>query len=564
VGRRARALAAILVAFALSAGVAAAADTVVARRAAPDAVATKPEATGIGRPAGPRSEGAVVIFNRRIVTFRAPFLGISARERSIAAHDRIVATLERGGPGEVSVEKLEPGDAVKIDGALVFVLTQDDVDRLAGQTFDSLETDTLRVLEQTIAETREARSGRLMLAAALWAAGATVVYAFLLWALRSVGRAVTARTLRVADSTAGHLKVGGSEILHRQRTRRFVRRLLQAGFWAIVLLLTYEWIGYVLGRFPYTRPWGEQLNDFLVSAIVDLLTSVATAMPDLLIAVVIFFAARGVTGVVKNFFDGVQAGRVRVAWIDADSARPTRRIAAFAIWVFAAAMAYPYIPGSGTDAFKGLSVLVGLMVSIGASGIVGQAASGLILMYTKTYRPGEYVRVGDNEGTIVEMGMFTTRLRTGLGEELTLPNSLALGTVTKNYSRAVSGRGFVLDTAVTIGYDAPWRQVHAMLIEAALRTEGVLADPVPHVFQTALSDFYVEYRLVCQALQSEPRPRAEVLSALHGNVQDVFNEHGVQIMSPHYLGDPAQEKVVPKARWYAAPAAPPKEPSSKS
>ena len=228
-----------------------------------------------------------------------------------------------------------------------------------------------------------------------------------------------------------------------------------------------------------------------------------------------------------------------------------------AVWVFALAMAYPYIPGSGTEAFKGVSVLLGLMVSIGASGIVGQAASGLILMYTRTFRPGEYVRIGEHEGTIVEMGMFTTRIRTGLGEELTVPNSFALAVVSKNYSRAVKGAGFVLDTTVTIGYDAPWRQVHAMLIEAARRTPGVLSDPAPHVFQTALSDFYVEYRLVCQAVPSEPRPRAEVLSALHANVQDVFNEYGVQIMSPHYLGDPADPKVVPKAHWHEPPAKPP-------
>jgi small-conductance mechanosensitive channel len=116
----------------------------------------------------------------------------------------------------------------------------------------------------------------------------------------------------------------------------------------------------------------------------------------------------------------------------------------------------------------------------------------------------------------------------------------------------------VLDAAVTIGYDAPWRQVHAMLVEGARRTTGVLAEPAPHVFQIALSDFYVEYRLVCQAVPSDPRPRAQVLSDLHANIQDVFNEHGVQIMSPHYLGDPASEKVVPKEKWYAAPAQPPK------
>ncbi len=337
----------------------------------------------------------------------------------------------------------------------------------------------------------------------------------------------------------------------------FARLIVRIIFYTIALLITYEWLGFVLGRFPFTRAWGEQLNAFLTRTTFDLLTAIAQSIPELLIVAVIFVLARAVTGLMRNFFDGVYSGRIRVGWLDADSARPTRRLANIVVWVFALAMAYPYIPGSGTEAFKGLSVLLGLMVSIGASGIVGQAASGLILMYTRTFRPGEYVRIGEHEGTIVEMGMFTTRIRTGLGEELTVPNSYALGMVAKNYSRTVKGVGFILDTTVTIGYDAPWRQVEAMLIEAAHRTPGVLSTPSPHVFQTALSDFYVEYRLVCQAVPSDPRPRADVLSSLHANVQDVFNENGVQIMSPHYLGDPAQAKVVPKARWNEPLAKPP-------
>ena len=151
--------------------------------------------------------------------------------------------------------------------------------------------------------------------------------------------------------------------------------------------------------------------------------------------------------------------------------------------MFALVMAYPYLPGADSEAFKGMSVLVGLMVTIGGSSVVGQAASGLMLMYSRTLRVGEYVRISDQEGTVTEMGAFTTRMRTGLGEELTLPNSLVLGTVTKNYSRAVKGRGFVLDTTLTIGYDTPWRQVEAMLLEAARRTPGVLDEPAPRVFQ---------------------------------------------------------------------------------
>jgi small-conductance mechanosensitive channel len=158
------------------------------------------------------------------------------------------------------------------------------------------------------------------------------------------------------------------------------------------------------------------------------------------------------------------------------------------------------------------------------------------------------------EGTVVSLGFMRTIIHTGTGEEVSLPNSSIVSSAVRNFSRLVPGSGFVLSSAVTIGYDAPWRQVHAMLLEAAKRTSGILRDPPPYVVQTALSDFYVEYKLVAQAGPEAPRLRVEAMSALHANIQDVFNEHGVQIMSPHYLGDPADAKVVPKERWYEAPA----------
>ena len=153
--------------------------------------------------------------------------------------------------------------------------------------------------------------------------------------------------------------------------------------------------------------------------------------------------------------------------------------------------------------------------------------------------------------------IFTTRIRTGLGEELTISNASILGATTKNYSRSMPGAGFVLDTTVTIGYDTPWRQVHAMLIEAASLTEGIARDPAPQVFQTALNDWYPVYRLVCHATPSEPRPRALLLSALHASIQDVFSTYGVQIMSPQYVEDPKEAKLVPPEKWYATPAAKP-------
>jgi small-conductance mechanosensitive channel len=532
-----------------------------------------PSATADGKGAGPAStaaapksaivrersaSGTLSIFNRPIVTFRSSVLGVAPDDRAESAQKRILALLERGGEARVTVEKIDVGNVVKIDGGLAFIISDSDVQPLSGDTLATVTDRAVAALTTAIAETREARNARLMLEAAIWAGIATIVYALCLVALRFAGRALTRRLLHAADVAAGKVTIGGTAVVNRRRAVAIARHLVQWVFWAVVLLLTYQWVGFLLGRFPFTRAWGEQLNAFLAATTIDILTAIAASIPELLIVVVIFFLARTVVGVLHNFFDGVQANRIDVGWLDADSARPTRRIMTFFVWVFALAMAYPYIPGSGTEAFKGLSVLLGLMVSIGASGIVGQAASGLILMYTRTFRPGEYVRIGESEGTIVEMGMFTTRLRTGLGEEVTVPNTLALSAVSRNYSRAVKGAGFIVDATVTIGYDAPWRQVHAMLIDAAKRTPGVLADPKPHVFQTALSDFYVEYRLVCQAVPKEAHARAEVLSLLNANVLDVFNEHGVQIMSPHYLGDPATPKVVPKSRWYQAPAQEPR------
>ena len=273
--------------------------------------------------------------------------------------------------------------------------------------------------------------------------------------------------------------------------------------------------------------------------------------------VLIFIIARAITRGVAIFFDRVERGRLHAGWIDADIAKPSRRIFNLVIWIFALAMAYPYLPGAQTEAFKGLSVLVGLMVSLGASSVIGQAFSGLILMYTRAFRNGDYVRIGDTEGTVVELGMFVTRIRTGMGEEITLPNSGIMATTTRNYSRAVGGTGYVVDTVVTIGYSTPWRQVQAMLEEAARRTPGIAATPAPMVRQTALSDFYVEYRLIAYTPVGQPRQRAEVLNDLHAQIQDVFNEYGVQIMSPHYMMDPKDPQVVPKDKWHLPPARPP-------
>lgn len=501
----------------------------------------------------------VTVFNRRIVTLRATFHGATPEDRAGRAEERIAELLARPGEAQIGVDPFAEGMIVLINGSLAFPLFPDDADAASGETLGTVAESARAALVRVAAETRESRDIRSLVRAATYAGIATAVLVGLLWVLALARRAVTRRLQRFAASH--ELRVGGAELVRRDHAARWARGLTSALYWLIVLLLVYEWLGVLLKAFPFTRAWGERLDEWLFGVAGKVLVAIVHALPNLAVAVLIFLIARIVAKLLNEFFDRVQGGRAGTGLLDADLARPTRRIASVVVWLFALAMAYPYLPGSQTEAFRGISVLIGLMVSLGGSSIVAQGASGLILMFTRTLRPGEYVRIAEHEGTVVDLGTFMTRIRTGLGEELTLPNALILGSVTRNYSRVVKTPGFVLDTAVTIGYDAPWRQVHAMLIEAARRTPGVLAEPQPHVFQTALSDFFVEYRLVCQAVPTEPRPRAEALSILHQNVQDVFNEHGVQILSPHYFGDPREPKIVPPAQWYAPPAERPDRPA---
>jgi small-conductance mechanosensitive channel len=507
-----------------------------------------------------RQSAPVVVANRTIIVLRGPIAGYSARERVASIQARIEEALEKNAT-TVSTEDSNEGTKVLLGGNLAFMVSRIDTDPLAGETTQIVAREAARRLQQAIDEYREEHTPRYMAIAAGWAALATVIYLGLLRLLFVIDRAIGRRIAVAAGARAEKVHVHGVSLLDPQQVRWIARRLVLLTAWVLGLMASYAWLAFVLKRFPFTRPWGEQMEGNLFSIAGNIALAIVGAIPGLLIVVVIVVLARALIKLADVFFGRIQSGTVALGSLDVDTVVPTRRLFQIVVWAFAIAIAYPYLPGAETDAFKGVSVLVGLMVSIGASSLVGQAASGLILMYTRAFRVGEYVRIGDTEGTVTALGSFTTRIRTGLGEEVLLPNSYALQNAMRNYSRIVEGEGFVINTGVTIGYSTPWRQVHAMLEEAARRTKDIATDPAPRVRQTALSDFYVEYRLMAYSTAELAAQRIDVLNELHGNIQDVFNEHGVQIMSPHYMTDPAAPQVVPKAKWWMAPANPPQGPA---
>ncbi len=513
----------------------------------------KPAATASSRVGAVSAD--LVVRNRHVTTFRGDFLGVAPAERADRARATILQLLASDSDTKVAVAIIEEGRKITMGRKLVFFVTHGDIDPLGQESIDDVAAAAAERLKQVIAETAEARSVENILRALVAGSVATLVWLALLWGLAWLQRRLANAFVGLAANKAETLKLAGTFLLDRHRVIPLVSRLIALLRWLLVAILSYEWLSFMLSRFPYTRPWSELLDGYLVGVVTDLMQEIIGSIPGLGVAIAIYFLARWVISLLDGFLQRAAVGESPPRWLDVEAMPTTRRLVSLVIGLFALAMAYPYLPGSGTEAFKGLSVLLGLMVSLGASSLVGQAAAGLIVTYTRTVRMGEYVRVGDYEGTVTELGMFTTRIRTGTGQELSLPNSLITGTVTQNYSRVVRGSGFIVDTKVTIGYDTPWRQVEAMLIEAARRTPDILQEPTPRVFQTALSDYYPEYLLVAHATAMEARPRAETMSALHKNIQDVFNEYGVQIMSPHYMADPADAKVVPPQRWHEPPAA---------
>lgn len=499
----------------------------------------------------------VKVANRTIIILRGPIAGYTAKERAASTMERIEAALAAEHTPAVKIEDIEGGTRVLLGGKHAFLVTKVDIDEQAGETTQIVARETVKRLEQAIVERREQETPHYLAMAAAFSAAATLLYAVLLWVLFRLNRWIGQRLSVAAETHSRKLHVSGVNLLDPRSVLSFTRRLLTLAVWLAGLILTSAWVTFVLAQLPYTRPWSEQLEGNLFAIAKEIALAMVGAVPGLVFVVVIVVIARAVLRITAVFFNRVEQGRLNVGWIDADTAKPTRRIFNFLVWVFVVAMAYPYLPGAQTDAFKGLSVLVGLMVSLGASSVVGQAFNGLILMFTRAYRSGDFVRIGETEGTVIELGMFATRIRTGLGEEIMLPNSTIMAASVKNYSRTVPGAGCIIDTVVTIGYSTPWRQVHAMLEEAARRTPDISEKPAPIVRQTALSDFYVEYRLIAYTPVESPVQRVDVLNRLHGQIQDVFNEYGVQIMSPHYMVDPAAALVVPKKDWFAAPARPP-------
>jgi len=396
-------------------------------------------------------------------------------------------------------------------------------------------------------------------APALWADFTRASVATLAFLLLVALDRVTLKRVRTAVHARYRSKVHDVQFRSIEIMRgEYLWNVVQRGVWVVavfvILVAAYAYLHYVLRLFPWTRALGQSLSDIFLQPLATLATGFVGFIPDLVFLIILALVTRYVLKLVKLFFHRIADGSITLQGFDPEWARITYGITRFAIVAFALVIAYPYIPGSGSEAFKGIGLALGLMFSLGSPSVIGNVVAGLGLAFRGAFRVGDRVRIGEHIGEVTQVRLLTTHLRSPKNEQVIIPNSMILNSEVVNFSALAKNAGLILHTNVGIGYETPWRQVEAMLLEAARRTPGLKTEPDPFVLHKKLGDFAVDYEL--NVYTDEPTRILALYTALHRSILDVFNEYGVQIMTPAYERDPEQAKVVPRDQWFLAPAAP--------
>ena len=370
-----------------------------------------------------------------------------------------------------------------------------------------------------------------------------VVFVTVIWLLRRLGDWIKRRMRKRIDT----LENVSFKLIQSENMLKALHVLYRVISSVLVIFIIILFAEYILSLFPGTKA----IANFVMSLFLDPLKSIGNGLigylPSLMFLVIIFFITRYLLRLIKLFFNGISEGAIEIEKFDPDWAFPTFRIVRIIILAFALVLAFPYIPGSETSAFKGVSVFLGVLFSLGSSSFIANIIAGYSMTYRRAFKTGDRIQVNDYSGFVEDQSLMVTRLRSFKNEEIVIPNSIMLNSALINYSAKLREKGLILHTTVGIGYETPWRQVEAMLKLAADRTSGILKDPPPFVLMKELGDFAITYEI--NAYCNESNKIIQTYTELHQHILDIFNANKVQIMTPAYEGDPEVPKVVPKDQW---------------
>lgn len=305
--------------------------------------------------------------------------------------------------------------------------------------------------------------------------------------------------------------------------------------WFFILLLIYIALPILFGIFPWTKSFADTLLGYIFNPLKRIGLGLWNYLPSLITIIVIVFIFRYVLRGIKFLKNEIEKENLNLPGFYSDWANPTYQIVRVVIIAFELIVIFPYLPGSDSPVFKGVSVFLGVLFTFGSSGSLSNVVAGLVLTYMRLFKIGDRVKIGEIEGDVIEKTLLVTRIRTIKNEIISIPNSTVMNSHTINFSSDAPEKGLIMHTTVTISYAVPWRDMHLALIDAALKTNYILAEPKPFVLQTSLDDFYVSYQL--NAYTKEPNKQADIYSKLHENIQDTCNERGIEILSPHYRAE---------------------------
>jgi small-conductance mechanosensitive channel len=395
----------------------------------------------------------------------------------------------------------------------------------------------VKLIRAKVEQARPEHTASYLWKAAVRAAVTLVVFAAVVWLVLFVSR----RGIRGIESSARTkikaLKIQGAEIVGAERLSRALMSLIRWARLILLLVATYIFLFTEFNYFPWTRDIGRKLLGWVISPLTSIATSVVNYLPKLFFIAAVVVVTHYILRFVRLLTAEVKRGRIHIPRFYPEWTDPTYKIVRFLILAFAAVMIVPYLPGEESPAFKGVGVFLGLLFSLGSTSAVSNVVAGIMLTYTRGFRVGDWVTIGDNTGEVTQQALLATHIKTIKNVEVTIPNSVVLSSHIQNFSMLAQTDGLILHTSVTIGYDAPWRTIHKLLIDAALKTKLILSDPAPFVLQNALDDSYVEYMI--NAYTRTPLEMVNIYSELHSNIQDSFYQAGVEIMSPvfHALRD---------------------------
>jgi small-conductance mechanosensitive channel len=474
----------------------------------------------------------VTVEGREVLQISDGIGSFSAEDRANGASDRLAKLIHAPAADIAGITTVDSpyGTEIVLGDTVLLMVTDQDAKRLnvprpllakhyAGQIREALNV------------ARRQHSKTYLLQAAGYGVAVLAIYVFVLW-LVVLGSRRILKALEPLGTRIKGIKIQRSEIVAGERLASMLGTGVRLLRLALVFLFTWIFLATEFNFFPWTRAHGRQLLNYVLSPIQFVFHAFVNYLPNLFYIVVIVTVMYYVMKFVRLLAREFERGNIRIPGFYPEWIQPTYKIVRFLLFAFTAVVIYPYLPGENSPAFKGVGLFIGVLFSLGSTSAVANVVAGVILTYTRGFRVGDWVKIGDNMGEITRQSMLATHLKTIKNEEVIIPNSVVLSNYVTNYSMLAQKDGLILHTSVTIGYGEPWRKIHDLLIEAALKTECILQHPAPFVLQNALQDSYVQYEI--NAYTDKPLEMVNIYSALHGNIQDSFFAAGVEIMSPIY------------------------------